>query len=38
MEENLRLFDFVLDDGDMALIAGLQGVCGEAPQPDQIRF
>lgn len=38
MKENTEIFDFSLDDADVAFIAGLKGVCGEAPEPDDIRF
>ncbi len=38
MAENTRIFDFSLEESDVALIAGLHGVCGEAPIPDEICF
>ena len=36
--ENAQIFDFTLDDADMAVIANLTGSCGEAPVPDEILF
>lgn len=38
IRENLRVFDFEISDADMATITHLQGYCGEAPVPDEIRF
>lgn len=36
--ENTQIFDFELSAGDAALIAGLKGCCGEAPDSDNITF
>lgn len=36
--ENTQVFDFELDIGDMDRIAALKGVCGEAPDSDNITF
>jgi diketogulonate reductase-like aldo/keto reductase len=36
--ENTKIFDFTLSEEDMALIAGLEGSCGEAPDPDTVAF
>jgi len=38
MRENLDIFDFALSDEDVAYIASLEGVCGEAPDPDHTNF
>lgn len=38
LKENLDVFDFELDSADVQLIASLEGVCGQAPSPDEIRF
>ena len=38
IRENLRVFDFEISAADMAAITHLQGYCGEAPVPDEIRF
>lgn len=36
IEENLKVFDFELDEDDMALIASLKGCAGTAPDPDNM--
>ena len=38
IKENGEIFDFVLAEEDMDIIAGLTGSCGEAPDPDNILF
>lgn len=38
IEENARVFDFELSAGDMDMIAGLSGCCGETRDPDRITF
>ena len=38
VKENSEIFDFELSAGDVELISGLKGVCGEAPVPDEIDF
>ena len=38
VKQNTEVFDFVLEDADVAYISNLKGVCGEAPKPDEIRF
>ena len=38
IKENAEIFDFELTDGDMNVIAGLVGSCGEAPDPDNTLF
>lgn len=38
IKENSEIFDFELTSEDMDRIAGLVGSCGEAPDPDNIRF
>ncbi len=39
IRQNAELFDFVLSDGEMAAIDGLEpGVCGLASDPDRISF
>lgn len=38
VKENTEVFDFELEAEDVAFIANLTGVCGEAPIPDEIRF
>lgn len=38
IKENGEIFDFELTDGDMNVIAGLVGSCGEAPDPDNTLF
>lgn len=38
VKENTEIFDFELEPADVKLIAELEGVCGEAPVPDEIRF
>ncbi len=36
--ENARVFDFELEDTDMALISSLKGCCGESRDPDNTPF
>lgn len=38
IEENGQVFDFILSDEDMALIAGLKDCCGPTKNPDTIVF
>ena len=38
IRDNTQIFDFEIEQKDMELIASLEGVCGEAPDPDQILF
>ena len=38
VKQNMEVFDFTLEDADVAYISNLKGVCGEAPKPDEIRF
>lgn len=38
MRENADVFDFELEPADVSFIGGLEGVCGTAPVPDEIRF
>ena len=38
IEENLKVFDFELEDGDVRLIAGLKGCVGLAADPDTVPF
>lgn len=38
VKENLRVFDFELDEADVRMVAKLSGVCGGAPVPDEIHF
>lgn len=38
VKENLRVFDFELDEADVRMVAELSGVCGDAPVPDEIHF
>lgn len=38
VKENAEIFDFELEPEDIEFIANLKGVCGEAPDPDEIRF
>ena len=38
VKENTEVFDFELEPADVEFIANLTGVCGEAPNPDEIRF
>lgn len=38
IKDNTDIFDFELSKEDMALIAGLSGSCGEAPDSDNIMF
>ncbi len=38
IKENAEIFDFELSDEDMNIISGLEGICGEAPDPDNILF
>lgn len=38
IRENLNVFDFDLSEEDMAKIAGLKNICGEAPDPDVTNF
>lgn len=38
MRENLEVFDFTLEEKDMAIITGLTGCCGFANDPDNIQF
>ncbi len=36
--ENAKVFDFELDEEDVALLAGMTGVCGFSSDPDQTSF
>lgn len=38
IKENAEIFDFELSEEDMDIISGLEGSCGEAPDPDNILF
>lgn len=38
IKENSEIFDFELAQSDMDVISNLTGVCGEAPDPDNILF
>lgn len=38
IKENGEIFDFCITEEDMNLISGLEGLCGEAPDPDSILF
>lgn len=38
VQENTEVFDFELEPADVEFIAKLEGVCGEAPVPDEARF
>lgn len=38
IKENAEIFDFKLTDEDMNIISGLEGICGEAPDPDNVLF
>ena len=38
IKENTEIFDFELSKEDRDLISNLKGVCGEAPDPDNILF
>ena len=38
IKDNTLLFDFEIEKEDMNMISGLKGVCGEAPDPDNILF
>jgi diketogulonate reductase-like aldo/keto reductase len=38
IKQNAEIFDFELSAEDMKIISDLQGVCGEAPDPDNILF
>ena len=38
IKENSEIFDFELSQEDMDIISNLKGVCGEAPDPDNILF
>lgn len=38
VKENTEVFDFELEPSDVEYITNLKGVCGEAPDPDEIRF
>ena len=38
IKENGEIFDFELSDEDINIISNLKGVCGEAPDPDNILF
>lgn len=38
IESNGQFFDITLDDEDMAVINGLEGVCGFSDDPDHIRY
>lgn len=38
VKENSEIFDFTVSEEDMEKISGMEGVCGEAPIPDEIDF
>ena len=38
IKENTEIFDFELSQADMDIISALEGICGEAPDPDNILF
>ncbi|MBP3580309.1 MAG: aldo/keto reductase [Clostridia bacterium] len=38
IKENTEIFDFELSAQDMNIISCLEGICGEAPDPDNILF
>ena len=38
IRENAEIFDFELSKEDIEFISNLKGVCGEAPDPDNIMF
>ena len=38
IKENTEIFDFEISKEDMDIISGLEGSCGEAPDPDNILF
>ena len=38
LRENLNIFDFELSDDDVLAISGMEGCCGEAPDPDTVTF
>lgn len=38
IEENFRVFDFELDEGDMAVITALEGIAGYSYDPDHITW
>lgn len=38
IRQNADIFDFVLDDGDVDLLAGMKGCCGESSNPDTKPF
>lgn len=38
VKENSEIFDFSISEEDMEKISGMEGICGEAPVPDEIDF
>ncbi len=38
IKQNTEIFDFEISKEDMDIISGLEGCCGEAPDPDNILF
>ena len=38
IKDNAQIFDFEISKEDMDIISGLEGRCGEAPDPDNILF
>lgn len=38
IKDNTQIFDFKISKEDMDIISGLEGSCGEAPDPDNILF
>ena len=38
IKENTEIFDFELSNEDMNIISGLEGICGEAPDSDNILY
>ena len=38
IKDNAQIFDFEISKEDMDIISGLEGSCGEAPDPDNILF
>ena len=38
IKDNAQIFDFEISKKDMDIISGLEGSCGEAPDPDNILF